>query len=146
MPRNEFEYLDVAGYPDGSGFLDQGTALTAVDGGSLEFTTPSAEAETEFVVRDDATAHEFQAFIGRHVVGVIRYAISMDGGPMVLRSTFVEPVQRGLGIATALIAHVLDDLRDRGQLVTVECRQIRDFIDEHREYRALLAPSAPPRS
>ncbi|MFC0681041.1 GNAT family N-acetyltransferase [Lysobacter korlensis] len=144
MARDAFEYPDVAGYPDGSGFLDQGTALSPEDGGSLEYTTPSAEAETEFVVRDDVAAFEFQALIGRRVVGLIRYA-GRDSGPLVLRSTFVEPVQRGRGIATALIAHVLDDLRDRGQRVAVECGQIRGFIDAHPEYRDLVVPASPPR-
>jgi hypothetical protein len=29
--QNDFEYPDIAGYPDGMGFLDEGTATREVD-------------------------------------------------------------------------------------------------------------------
>ncbi len=143
MPRDTFEYPDRAGYPDGTGFLDEGTALRPGDGGSLEFWRPSAEADTEIVVRDDRDTSEYQAFIGNRVVGLIRYA-RRDGSPVLLRATFVEPGQRGLGVATALIARVLDELRDREEPFEVECPQIRAYLQAHPEYRDLVVPSPQP--
>ena len=137
MTRGDTEYPDRAGYPDGTGFLDEGTALRAGDGGSLEFRLPSADAETEIVVRDNAPASEYQALIGNRVVGLIRYR-RPDAGPVVLEQTFVEPVQRGLGIASALIARVLDGFRDRGERFAVECRQVGAYLLAHPEYADLV--------
>jgi uncharacterized protein len=143
MSRDDFEYPDRAGYPDGSGFLDEGTALRPEDGGSIGFRAPSADAETEIVVRDDRDASEYQALIGNRMVGLIRYA-RLDGSPVLLRATFVEPGQRGLGIATALIARVLDDLRDRGEPFAVECPQVRAYLNTHRGYDHLVVSTPAP--
>ena len=136
MSRSDIEYPDRAGYPDGNGFLDEGTALRQDDGGSLEFTTPSADAATEIVVRDDQDASEFQAVIGNRVVGIIKY-VRLGNSPVLLKATFVEPGQRGLGISSALIAHVLDGFRNRGQRFAVECRQIRAYLNAHPQYADL---------
>ncbi len=133
MPRESFEYPDTAGYPDGTGFLDEGTASELAAAGSVEFLTPSAEAEVDLRVLDDTVTEEYRAIIGDREVGVIRYA-HLGEGPTVLRSTYVDPQLRGFGIGTAFIAHVLDDRVARGERVIVECPMIRRFVETHGEY------------
>lgn len=129
----ENEYPDAAGYPDGMGFLDEGTAATGDGGGSSEFVVPSADSDVELRVLDDTATEEYHALIGDREVGVIRYS-RLGGSPTVLRSTYVDPQLRGYGIGTAFIAHVLDARRESGEKVVVECPMIRHFIDLHPEY------------
>lgn len=134
MSRDDLEYPDTAGYPDGTGFLDEGTAREVTEGaGSAEFVTPSAEAPSDLRIVDDPGTEEYRAVIGDREVGVIRYA-RLEGSPTVLRSTYVDPELRGFGIATAFIVHVLDERRERGEQVVVECPVIRRFVEEHAEY------------
>src|SRR5690606_5272108 len=117
MSRDSFEYPDTAGYPDGTGFLDEGTAEELAKGsGSAEFVTPSAAAPDDLRVVDGAEAGEYRAVIGDREVGVIRYSHA-DGSATVLHSTYVDPELRGLGIATAFMVHVLDERRERGESV-----------------------------
>jgi len=138
MSRDSFEYPDTAGYPDGTGFLDEGTAEQVTRGaGSAEFVTPSAEAPDDLRVIDVPDAEEYRAIIGDREVGVIRYSRA-DGAPTVLQSTFVDPELRGQGIATAFIVHVLDELRQRGESIVVECPMIRRYIAAHGEYADIV--------
>jgi predicted GNAT family acetyltransferase len=46
----------------------------------------------------------------------------------------VDPSERGEGLGTAFIAHVLDDLRDTGRKVIAECSEVRDFLARNPEY------------
>lgn len=136
MPRDSrdgLEYPDAAGYPDGMGFLDEGTAATGEGAGSAEFVMPSTDSDLELRVLDDTETEEYRALIGDREVGVIRYA-RLGGSPTVLRSTYVDPQLRGYGIGTAFIAHVLDARRETGEKVVVECPMIRGFIRQHPEY------------
>lgn len=129
----ETEYPDAAGYPDGMGFLDEGTAASGDGAGPSEFVVPSTDSDVELKVIDDTATEEYRALIGDREVGVIRYS-HLGGSPTVLRSTYVDPQLRGYGIGTAFIAHVLDARRDTGEKVIVECPMIRHFIDLHPEY------------
>jgi len=133
MSRDSIEYPDAAGYPDGMGFLDEGTAAAGDGGGSAELVEPSADSDFELRVLDDPATEEYRALIGDREVGVIRYA-RLGGSPTVLRSTYVDPQLRGYGIGTAFIAHVLDARRETGEKVVVECPMIRHFLEQHPEY------------
>jgi predicted GNAT family acetyltransferase len=134
----DFEYPDTAGYPDGMGFLDEGTADEVAEGaGSAEFVTPSAEAPDDLRVDDDVVAGEYRAMVGERQVGVIRYS-RVDGGPTVLHSTYVDPELRGAGIGTAFIVHVLDQRRARGESIVVECPLIRRYLESHSEYADIV--------
>lgn len=57
---------------------------------------------------------------------------------MVLQSTYIEPELRDRGIATAFIAHVLDERRAQHDEVIVECPMVHRFIELHPEYRDVL--------
>ncbi|WP_187432482.1 GNAT family N-acetyltransferase [Agromyces mariniharenae] len=133
-----FEYPDAAGYPDGSGTLDEGTAalvdevtadaLRAVD-------TPSEDADAEIEVRRDDERGVFAATLEGREIATIRY--DLDGDRITLITTTVQPEFRGRGIATDLIADALDDLREQGTRFTVLCPVVAAFIAGNPEYAGL---------
>ncbi|MGN6273446.1 MAG: GNAT family N-acetyltransferase [Protaetiibacter sp.] len=134
----DFEYPDTAGYPDGMGFLDEGTAAELATGaGSAEFVTPSAEAPDDLRIVDDVATGEYRAVVGDRAVGVIRYTRA-DGGHTILHSTYVDPELRGAGIGTAFIVHVLDERRARGESIAVECPIIRRYLASHSDYADII--------
>jgi predicted GNAT family acetyltransferase len=134
-----FEYTDRAGYPDGSGTLDEGTAalvdevtadaLRAVD-------TPSEDADAEIEVHRYDDRGVFAATLEGREIATVRFDV--DGDRITLITTTVEPEFRGRGIATDLIADVLDDLRDGDEQLTVLCPVVTAFIKGNPEYSDLL--------
>lgn len=136
-----FEFPDAAGYPDGAGFLDEGTDAL-VDEVAAEaahwFDEPSADAEREIEVHHDETRHAYFARIGRLEVGSVRYA-EIDGR-VVVTTTTVLPEFRGRGIAIELIADSLDDLRDRVGRVAVTCPVVSAFMETNTQFADMLEP------
>jgi predicted GNAT family acetyltransferase len=140
------EYQDRAGYPDGAGYLDEGTdelvdevtadAVRAVD-------RPSADSDAEIVVHRRDDEHLYVATIGDLEVANLRYD-EVDGR-VVVYTTTVAPEFRGRGIATDLIADVLDDIRDRGMRVTVYCRVVAAFMAGNTQFADLVDPEHPGR-
>ncbi|WP_308798195.1 GNAT family N-acetyltransferase [Agromyces silvae] len=138
-----FEYPDQAGYPDGSGLLDEGQAalVDEVTADALDAVdSPSAEAEAEIAVRRLADEGLFSATIGDREVANLRF-VEEDGRVVVLTTT-VLPEFRGRGIASALIAVSLDDLRGRGVPLTVRCPVVAAFIASNSQYQDLAGPAA----
>lgn len=143
---NPIEYPDAAGYPDGTGFLDEGTAalvdevkadaVRAVD-------RPSADADAEIEVRRLDDRKVYAATIGDLEVANLRYD-EVDGRIVVITTTVV-PEFRGRGIATDLIADVLDDLRERGERITVLCPVVTAFMHSNTQYADLIDPERPGR-
>lgn len=141
---NGIEYPDEAGYPDGKGFLDEGTApaggaATGDDAlqDDIQQDPPSADAEGEVGVRRDEERDAYVADVDGKTVATLTYR--RDGERLVLVDTVVLPSMRGRGIAAALIADTLDDIRDRGERIAVECPVVRDYISHNAEYAELVA-------
>ncbi|WP_349897253.1 GNAT family N-acetyltransferase [Parafrigoribacterium soli] len=73
------------------------------------------------------------------------YELSIDGervGELVYRNhadtrvflhTEVDPAHRGKGLATRLIAWALDDTRDAGKHLRVECPAVTEYLKNHPE-------------
>lgn len=133
MSHERVRYPDIAGYPDGLGFLDQGTAALEAQH-PFDLSSPSAESDVELSVVDDVAASAYLALLGDRQIGVIHYAATADR-EITLRSTYVDPQVRGLGLATSFMAHVLDERRDAGDRIVVECPLIRNYLALHPEYR-----------
>jgi GNAT superfamily N-acetyltransferase len=128
----DFEYPDNAGYPDGMGFLDEGTARLAAAAGSAEYLVASADAPSDLRIVDDPGARTYRALVDGWEVGRIEYRTSASG--TTLTSTYVDPLLRSSGLATAFIAHVLDERLERGERLTVVCPVIRGFVAAHPAY------------
>jgi predicted GNAT family acetyltransferase len=137
MRADDFEYPDTAGYPDGRGFLDEGTAPTGPDPVATELDLPDAEADDEVRVIHDPETRTYQALLGIHQIAVMHAA--EDAGVVTITATFVEASARGKGIATEFIAHVLDDLREADRRIVVECPEVSRFLERQPEYASLLA-------
>ena len=61
-------------------------------------------------------------------------------------TTTVAPEFRGRGIATDLIADALDDLRERGERITVLCPVVAAFMKGNSQYADLIDPEYPSRA
>ncbi|KQP01901.1 GNAT family N-acetyltransferase [Leifsonia sp. Leaf264] len=136
-----FEYPDSAGYPDGAGFLDEGTTAP-VDDVTLravrEVDRPSDDADSEIQLRHRSEDHVYAALIDGKQIASVRYDV--EDGRVIIRDTTVESEFRNRGIASELIADALDDIRDRGTQVTVQCPVVAAFIAENGQYADVIAP------
>ena len=142
----KFEYPDAAGYPDGLGFLDEGTAglrERATADPIRDLDRPSAEAQSEVRVHRDDVRHVYEATIEGHAVAEIRYD-DVDGRVVII-STTVQPAFRGRGVADELIAYALDDIRELGKRVTVYCPFVARFLRDNRQFSDLIDPTYPGR-
>ncbi|WP_400994928.1 GNAT family N-acetyltransferase [Agromyces sp. GXQ0307] len=100
---------------------------------------PSADSEDEIEVHRLDERGVYAATLEGVELARVRFRVDDEG--TVLVSTSVEPEFRGRGIATDLIADVLDDLRDRGDRLVVRCPVVSKFIEHNPEYAALVASS-----
>lgn len=87
-----------------------------------------------------------------HIPETQRYEIRIDGqvagftrahprddGVVVFPHTVVEDEYEGHGVGSVLVTGALDDIRRRGLKIKVTCPYITHFLEEHPEYRDLLA-------
>ena len=91
----------------------------------------------EPTVSDNRPRSRYEIVIDGRVAGFADYVD--DGVRVVMPHTVVEHEHRGKGLAATLVRHALDDLRSRGRSVVPSCWDVEQFIDEHPEYRDLLA-------
>ena len=76
-----------------------------------------------------------------HVDGTLAgYATAEEnGGRVVFPHTVVFDEFEGKGVASVLVAHSLDDVRNRGKKVVSTCPYVSHFIEKHPRYADLLA-------
>jgi predicted GNAT family acetyltransferase len=132
--KYEFEFPDEAGYPDGTGTLSQTQKSLIDEVTDADDERPKSELAFE-VVRDDDNKR-YDALVEDEAVGIMTY--ELNDTRISLVSTEVPPDYRGQGVASELIWRVLDDIRKRGETVTVICPIVRTFINEHPEYSDLV--------
>ena len=133
-------------FSDYGEWLDEGTqALVdniAEDARAQEAASPSVrESDYELDITRDADLAVYRAWINSDEVALLSYKVV--GHRFVLLSTSVVPGFRKHGIATELIAHVLDDVRGSGRTVTVICPAVREFMDHYPQYEDLLDKNRP---
>lgn len=136
------EYPDASGYPDGAGFLDEGTVLLIDEvtvGAVHALDRPSADTESEVRVRHDAEDHVYAAIMAGRRIASMRYDVV--AGRIIVLATTVDPEFRGRGIAADLIADALDDIRERHLRVSVRCPVVAAFIARNQPFADLLAPT-----
>lgn len=63
----------------------------------------------------------------------------LDGDRVVFTHTEVDDSFEGRGVGSRLAAGALDDVRDSGRRVGLECPFIAAYIDRHEEYQGLVA-------
>ena len=89
-------------------------------------------------VEHDEAGHRFVAHVGDDELAELTYRRRDD--VLDLLHTEVNPRARGQGIGEALVQHVLDDVRARGERIIATCPFVASFIRDHREYQDLVQP------
>jgi predicted GNAT family acetyltransferase len=87
-------------------------------------------------VHDNPESQTYDAMVGDEIAGTMLY--EHEGPRLVLSHTAVQTRFQHQGVAATLIADALDDIRDKGQKVTIICPLVRAFIDGHPDYGDLV--------
>jgi predicted GNAT family acetyltransferase len=137
---------DQLQFSDYSEWLDEGTEALVnniADGAKAQeaASRPVRGSDYELDITHDADLAVYRAWINSDEVAILTYKVV--GHRFVLLSTSVVPGFRKHGIATELIAHVLDDVRGSGRTVTVICPAVREFMDHYPQYEDLLDKNRP---
>jgi predicted GNAT family acetyltransferase len=137
---------DQLQFSDYGEWLDEGTEALVndiADGARAQTTAsrPVRRSDYELDITHDADLAVYRAWINSDEVAILTYKVV--GHRFVLLSTSVVPGFRKHGIATELIAHVLDDVRGSGRTVTVICPAVREFVDHYPQYEDLLDKNRP---
>jgi len=88
-------------------------------------------------VRNNEAESRYEIFVDDEFRGFADY--HDNGEAIVFPHTVVEPRYRGNGLGAELVRAALDDVRRLGRPVVAQCWYVAEFIDEHPEYRDLLA-------
>jgi uncharacterized protein len=87
-------------------------------------------------VRDNRQRSRYELLVDGEVVAFVQY--TMRGGRLLLVHTEVDRARTGEGLASELIAGVLDDVRVRGIPMLPVCSFVDGFIRRHPEYDDLV--------
>lgn len=87
--------------------------------------------------RRNAEQSRYELVDEGEIVAVADYVERPD--LVVFPHTFVEPRERGRGLAAELVRRSLDDVRASGRRVVATCWYVADFISENPAYHDLLA-------
>ena len=88
-------------------------------------------------VRDNVERSRFELVDDDRVVGFAAYDIV--GDVMVFPHTVIDEALRGQGLGAELVGGALDQVRRSGRRIEARCWYVAQYIDEHPEYRELLA-------
>jgi uncharacterized protein len=88
-------------------------------------------------VRRNDERSRYELYVGDQLTGIADFRV--EGRVVVFPHTQIDPSQRGNGLGAQLVQAALDDARASGRSVIARCWYVAQFIDEHPEYRDLLA-------
>ena len=88
-------------------------------------------------VQHNAAMSRYELFVDGQLIGVADYHLSGDS--IVFPHTEIDPPMRGNGYGAVLVQGALDDVRGTGRRVVPRCWYVAQFINEHPDYRDLLA-------
>jgi uncharacterized protein len=132
------QYFPPTGSPV-AGSLD--AASPAAGSAAAGSPDPAHGGPPDLVVRDNPESQTYDALLGDEIAGTMLY--EHEGPRLVLTHTAVQTRYQHQGIATALIAAALDDIRTKGKKVTILCPLVSAFIAAHPQYADLVDPEHP---
>lgn len=88
------------------------------------------------LVEDNPALRRFEVLVDDSLAGFATY--EQRPAAIVLIHTEIDPRFADLGIGSALARGTLDQVRERGERVIVECAFIAAYIERHPEYAAML--------
>jgi predicted GNAT family acetyltransferase len=99
-------------------------------------------ANENLIIQHDEANQKYDAMLpDGTLVGLLVYEYS--GHRMVLTHAAIQDDWRHRGFGYQLISTVLNDVRGRGEQVTIICPVVRDFVDRHPEYSDVVDPAHP---
>lgn len=94
-------------------------------------------SDPQISVIDNVEQSRFEISVGTGLAGFAAYRIDAD--VITFFHTEIDPAFEGQGLASALAAASLDEVRARGLKVVPECPFYRTYMKRHTEYSDLLA-------
>jgi predicted GNAT family acetyltransferase len=91
------------------------------------------------VIIDNPDQHRYEIRVGDELAGFVQYR--RRTGLVALIHTEIDPRFEGKGLASQLIAAVLDEVRSDGLGVLPFCPFVNGYIARHPEYVALVPES-----
>jgi uncharacterized protein len=92
------------------------------------------------VFTNDVAAHRYRATLDGNEVAYIEVdAIGADS--MLIKHTEVPAIHEGKGYGSAIVRHLLDQLRSEGKTVLPICPFTAAYMKRHPEYMDLVMPS-----
>jgi predicted GNAT family acetyltransferase len=92
-------------------------------------------------VTTDIARGRWQALLGADSIGELTYRYV--SGRVVLLSTWVNSVYRNQRVASELIGHALDDIRETSRTITIICPVVGEFIAHNPRYLDLIDEEHP---
>jgi len=93
----------------------------------------------EITVTERPELHRFEVRDAGALLGYAEYQIR--GEVLAITHTEVEPARQGQGIASLLIAGMLDQVRASGRQVLPLCPFVVRYLEQHDEYRDVAVSS-----
>jgi predicted GNAT family acetyltransferase len=90
---------------------------------------------------NDTERGRWLALLGADAIGELTYRYV--GGRVVLLSTWVNSIYRNQRVASELISHALDDIRETSKTITIICPVIGEFIAHNPRYLDLIDEEHP---
>lgn len=88
------------------------------------------------LVEDNPAQRRFEILVDDSLAGFTAY--EQRPAAIVLTRSEIDPRFADLGVGSALARGALDQVRERGERVIVECPFIAAYIERHPEYAAML--------
>lgn len=102
--------------------------------------TNATQPSDVIVVSDNRDLSRYEAHLSQRILGIVEYDFDPSTNSIVLVHTEVLPDAEGMGVGSRLARGALEDVRERGLKVTVECEFIAAYLKRHRgEYDDILA-------
>ncbi len=91
-------------------------------------------------IRHNEAAGRYELHRGGHLASIVEFQVLDDR--IVFPHTETSPRFRGQGLAAQVVKAALEDARTSGRQVVPACWFVAEYIDEHPEYRSLVAGTA----
>ncbi|GHJ55357.1 N-acetyltransferase [Nonomuraea sp. TT08I-71] len=91
-----------------------------------------------FLVEENPAKHRFEILVDDALAGFTAYV--PRGEVLVFTHTEVDDRFQNMGVGSALIRGTLDQIRERGGRIAVQCPFMRAFIERHPDYADLVIP------
>jgi predicted GNAT family acetyltransferase/glutaredoxin len=130
--RRRFRDHQAARESDATGRLLNQFSASDLDPGEPQSTPDQA------TIVDVPEEHRYELLLDGRRIGLLAY--HRRGDRIAFTHTEVTPACEGRGFGSRLVAHALDDAREKGLVVAPLCPFTAQYIKRHPEYAELVAP------